>query len=121
LPAGSCYIRVRGQNSSGVGPASNDVVIAMGVPGPPVNFQTSVSGRTVTLSWNAPTVGGAPTSYVLEVGTAPGATSVSYPTNSTATTYTAGNAMPGTAYLRVRARNASGTSLVSNEVSITVQ
>lgn len=41
-------------------------------PGAPTNPQATVSGNTVSLSWNAPATGGAPTGYTLVVRTVTG-------------------------------------------------
>jgi plastocyanin len=81
----------------------------------PTGLVVSVSGTTVTLSWTA--AAGAPTSYQVEVGTAPGASNISAgATGSTVTTASA--TLPAATYfIRVRALNACGTSDASNEVT----
>lgn len=45
---------------------------ATGPPGAPTNFQATVNGSVVSLSWGAPTTGAAPTSYALVARTAAG-------------------------------------------------
>lgn len=52
---------------------------ATGPPGAPTNFQASVDGSVVNLSWGAPSTGAAPTSYTLVARTAGGASLGSYP------------------------------------------
>ena len=42
------------------------------LPGPPGTPSAMVTGSTVSLSWTAPALGGAPTAYRLEAGTSPG-------------------------------------------------
>jgi hypothetical protein len=48
-------------------------VVSAAPPGAPTNFQATVDGSTVSLSWGAPTTGAAPTSYALIARTAAGA------------------------------------------------
>ena len=122
VPAGTYYIRVHALNEWGISGASNEIngTIACGVPGAPTGLTGSSSGTSVTLTWNA---GGgcAVTSHVIEVGSASGQSDVlTVDTGSSATSYTVTNAVAGTYYVRVRARNASGDSAPSNEVSGTV-
>lgn len=112
------YIRVRGRNASGTGPASNEIVLtsACAVPATPTGLTFSVAGRTVNLSWN-PTAG--VTAYVLEAGTSPGAANAFNAPVGAGTTLAAG-APPGTYYVRLRAANACGLSTPSPEVVIVV-
>lgn len=84
-------------------------------PGPPRNLAVSVAGSALTFNWQPPNTGGAPASYVLEAGTAAGATDIgSFDLGLTpAVTASAPN---GTYYVRVRSRNLAGLSTPSNEV-----
>ena len=83
-------------------------------PAAPV-LQAQVSGQTVTAAWTA--VPGA-TSYRAEAGVLPGLMLAGYELGPL-TTFSI-NAPQGTYYVRVRARNAQGTSAPSNEVALTV-
>jgi predicted phage tail protein len=75
----------------------------------------------VTLTWNAPGGRCAPTSYVLEAGSSPGANNLAnFATGSTATSFATGGVGAGTFYVRVRASNAAGVSGVSNEVVVVI-
>jgi hypothetical protein len=72
-----------------------------------------MNGRQVTLDWVAPP--GPITTFVIDVGSAAGATNiVSFVTGNPLTTFSA-IAAPGTYFIRVRARNACGTSGASPE------
>src|SRR5439155_24789458 len=69
----------------------------------------------------APASGDPPTTYIVEVGASPGTIDVAnISTGSAATSFSA--TVGGTAvfYVRVRARNLSGTSPTSNEVIISI-
>jgi hypothetical protein len=92
---------------------------AQTVPPPPIGLTAVVSIDTVTLTWTQP--GGSPTTYVVEAGSAPGlANLASVSTGSATPAYVATAVAPGNYFVRVRARNASGTSDPSNEVIVSV-
>ncbi len=118
---GMYYLRVRATNEAGTSAPSNEAVMAvgcMGPPGTPGNFRLVSSTRdAVAFSWNASS--GSPTTYVLEAGSAPGSTNLLVrDLGGTATTMSASGLNSGTYYTRLRARNACGTSGVSNEVVV---
>lgn len=121
VPQGAYYVRVKARNSTGVGIASNEVLLLVGgAPGPcvgppssPTGLSVSVSARLVTLDWVAPA--GPLTTFVIDVGSVPGATDiVTFATGNTRTTLSA-IAAPGTYFIRIRARNACGTGSPSLE------
>jgi hypothetical protein len=128
VAAGTYYVRVRARNAAGTSGASNEIVVAVGsapscatAPTPPSGLRSSVNGSAVTLTWNAPGGGCAPTSYVLEAGSSPGAINLAnYATGSTATSFSGGGVGAGTYYVRVRAANAAGVSGVSNEIAVVI-
>jgi hypothetical protein len=80
-----------------------------------------VNGSTVLLSWDAPSYGGQVDTYVIEVGSDPGAGNVAtVDTGRSLTTFLA-NAVPaGIYFVRVRARNPFGSSPNSNELIVVV-
>lgn len=85
-------------------------------PGPPTLSAIS-AGNTVRVSWTPDPNGGAPTSYTLYAGSAPGATNLAVIPMRTATTLTA-TVPTGFYYLTVVARNGYGASAPSNEVGV---
>ncbi len=105
------------------GAGANQMIAFVGTttveaPGPPTTVMSAVAGSAVTITWGAPTSGGAPTSYVLEAGSATGLANlaiVNTPLRSLSAV-----APPGTYYVRVRARNAAGTGPASNEIVVVV-
>jgi len=125
--AGTYYLRVRAQNSGGVSGPSNESILVVGssactsVPNAPGGLATSASGTAVTLTWIAPVGGCAPTSYVLQAGSAAGLSNLANSnTGSTATSYVAAGVGAGTYYVRIRAVNANGQSAASNESTLVV-
>ncbi len=90
-----------------------------GVPPGAPTLSGSVSGTTASLTWTPSPTGGAPTSYIIQAGTAPGASNV-FNGNVGAITTLSAPVAPGTYYVRVRAVNAGGVSGPSNEVTLVV-
>jgi 5-hydroxyisourate hydrolase-like protein (transthyretin family) len=122
VPPGTFYLRIRGVNGTVQGPASNEVRLAvgaggLGLPDAPTNLAASVNGSLLTMTWNAPQGGGPPSGYIVEAGTASGASNIASLAVTTARfTYTP--VPSGFFFLRVRARNAAGVSVPSAEVMI---
>jgi Tol biopolymer transport system component len=89
-------------------------------PEPPEGlFAHTVEGNIVTLRWTVPSVGPAPTSFVLEGGVQPGQVLASLTTGSVAPTYTF-TAPNGSFYVRMHALNGALRSHASNEIRIHV-
>lgn len=89
-------------------------------PQPATNLYTfSVSGNTVTLRWTPPSLGPAPTGYVVEGGIAPGEVLASLPTNNTAPVYTF-VAPTGSFRVRVHTLVSGARSIASNEIMLHV-
>ncbi len=96
-------------------PSSGGTSPTTAAPGPPSGLQAIVSGTALTLNWKAPTTGGAPTSYRIQAGSAPGGKNLAdFDTRKTATTFRAPKVGKGTYDLTVRAVNLAGTSGQSN-------
>ena len=91
------------------------------VPGAPTNLMGFASGSTLILLWHAPISGAAPTSYVLDVGSAAGLSNLgSFPLGSLATSLFEPGVPNGTYFFRIRAVDAAGSSPASNEVMVKV-
>ena len=121
-PAGHYYLRARAGNACGLGPVSNEVVLDVpsgcGVPTAPGSFRSSVSGRTVTLAWDA---AGSASSYMLEAGSAAGMSNLVV-SNVGGVTSIAGGVPPGVYFVRVRGVSGCGQpGPASNEIVVTVQ
>jgi predicted phage tail protein len=125
IASGAYYVRVRASNAVGVGPSSNEAVLTIvgacsAPPGPPGGLRVvSVNSGAVVLAWNVSS--GIPTTYVVEAGSGPGlADLANADLGGTATTLTATGVVPGTYYVRVRARNTCGASAASNEITVSM-
>jgi hypothetical protein len=122
VPSGFYFLRVRAQNASGTSAASNEVMLVVGgVPAPPpapVGLGSSVSGSTVTLAWIAPP--GPVTGYVIEGGSASGLSNLATLPIGALTTMSFPGIPPGTYYVRIRAVNALGRGVASDEVTVVV-
>ncbi len=121
--AGTYFVRVHASNAGGTSQPSNEVILAVTggctPPNVPGNLTASVSSSNVTLNWAA---GAGATTYVLEAGSSPTRTDILVTElASPATTLSAVGVSPGSYFVRVRAKNACGTSGASNEVLVIVR
>jgi hypothetical protein len=125
---GTYYVRIRARNALGISPPSNEIRVVVGnilvpgpgCPGPPRALTGAGSLGSVTLSWQPP-LSGTVQSYILEAGTAPGATNVGTLNNGLSTTFIRAGVAAGVYYVRIRALGAGCTlSASSNEVAVTV-
>jgi predicted phage tail protein len=144
VPPGTYYVRLRAKNACGLSAPSNEVAVVVGegpdvgpgqgtgtgegpvagrdagAPAVPTGVSYSVSGSTVTLTWNA--ADGDATSYVVEAGSAPGAADLAnLDTGDTATFLIAPGLSPGSYYVRVRAKNGRGMSDASEEIVVRIK
>jgi IPT/TIG domain len=126
VPAGTFFVRVRATNNHGTSAPSNEVRLVVGEsvcsdpPSAPTGLRFTLSGSTVTLTWNASA--GSPRSYLIEEGSFSGGTNLKVSdSGSTSTSVAATDVGPGTYFVRLRAQNACGTSRPSNEVVIVVR
>jgi hypothetical protein len=90
-------------------------------PSAPSGLSATVTGSTVTLNWIAPVGGDAPSSYIVQAGSATGLSDIaSFDTGSTATSLAVLNVPAGTYFVRVRANNGAGVSDPSNEFLLVI-
>ena len=123
VPNGTYYIRVRARNRVGTGPPSAEIRVVIGPPPPGAPSLTGSvgSGRSVALSWTAPTSGAAVTGYQLQAGTAPGSSNaavLNLPPSQRS--FAAAGVPPGTYYVRVVTLSSQGPGAASNELTLTV-
>jgi hypothetical protein len=125
VPNAIYYVRVRAVNADGSSAPSNEVIVVVPggggcttPPSAPSNLTSSLFGLLVTLNWTA--AGGCPaTGYIVQAGSAPGASDVAIINLGASTTLSA-SAPPGTYYVRVVAVNGFGASVASNEIVVSV-
>jgi glucose/arabinose dehydrogenase len=120
-PAGLYFVRVRGLNAFGAGPASEEIQVRLTgshvctSPAPaPTGFAALVAGVATRLSWiSAPSA----SSYIIEAGSAPGLADV-YRSDVGRVLGIIATAPAGRYYVRVRAANSCGTSAPSPEIAV---
>lgn len=94
---------------------------AVTAPASPSNLAAAGSGARVTVTWQAPSTGDPPSSYVLEAGSSTGRADIAnFDTGNITPSFVANNVPAATYYVRVRAKNAAGVSAPSNEVVVLV-
>lgn len=129
---GTYYVRVRAQNAAGTSPPSNEIAVVVGSintnsctspPNAPIGVKASVSGGTVVVSWNLSGGSsgpcGAPSSYKIQFGYAPGTSDIAT-VEVRENGFTATGVPVGIYYARVIAFNPAGPSAPSAEISFTV-
>lgn len=89
------------------------------LPEPPQNLAATVTGNTVTLTWQPPATGAAPLAYIVEASLSPGGSIIAvFAVDDTSMVAT--SVPNGVFYVRVRSANASGLGLASNEALVAV-
>ncbi len=112
----------RAENGNGPG---NNAFVSVVTQGPttiqaPYNLRVdNVSGTTVTLRWDQPSIGPAATAFVLEGGVSPGQVLASIPTGHLGNTFTFA-APVGSFLIRMHAMQGASKSPASNEVALHV-
>jgi hypothetical protein len=117
------YVRVRAANAAGVGPPSNEIVLgprSFDAPGAPTALNASVSGSSVTLSWQPDASRSRPDGYYIQAGSSMYAADLANFSVGNVTHYTAADVPPGVYFVSVAAFNAAGRSSPSNPVVVTV-
>ena len=121
-PPGTYFTRVRAANACGVSVPSPEVEVTMGcsaAPVVPAGLIVTKAAGVATFAWQPPL--GA-TGYRMQVGSAPGASSLADVAIGAATTVPVSlvGVPPGTYYVRVIAVSACGAGAPSNEVAVGV-
>ena len=118
---GTFYTRIRATNACGVSTVSNEVAFTLACvpPAPPANAAFTRPGAQIALAW-AHSIGAS--GYVLQAGTAPGASNLfNGPVGATTRfAFPAAVLPPGVYYLRVAAIGACGVSAPSTELVVTL-
>jgi hypothetical protein len=86
----------------------------------PTAVAAKVTANTVALSWTPATTGGVVLEYVIEAGSSPGLANLAVLTVLGSPPSVTVSAPPGAYFVRVRARNALGTSAPSPEIVVNV-
>ena len=118
----SAFVRVRAVNAAGVSPPSNEIRLtatAAAVPDPPTHLDGASFRGHAEVWWVAPSAG-RPVTYVIEAGSAPGASDRGTVATASADTFLGADPPFGTYYVRVRAQNSAGLGPPSNEVVLQV-
>jgi hypothetical protein len=120
-PRGVYFVRVRAKNAVGVSEPSNEIRVDArpAAPNPPVGPLATVIGQAVRIQWQGAGEGWPASSYVLEAGSRPGAANLAT-ADVSGLEFRAAGVPPGRYYVRVRARNAHGTSAAGEEVIVDV-
>lgn len=119
MPPGTYTFAVRAANAAGTSAPSTPVTLTFpggcsGAPNTPTQLAAGRSGSTLSIGWDLPAAGPAPTSYVLQVR---GAIDLDAPLTQR---LVSGGVPPGTYNLSVVAVNACGTSAPTPVQSVTV-
>ena len=119
VPAGTYTLAVRASNTSGISAPSNPVTLTFpgpcsGPPQVPAGFAATHSGNTVSVAWNLPLTGPAPTGYALLV------TGAFNGTIPLATRGIAGAVGPGSYTVSVSASNPCGSSAFTPTQTVVV-
>ena len=119
VPMGFYVLRVRERNACGLGPASPETVVSVGVPAAPVALTASVISNAITLRWTPPPSGAA-TGYTLSAGSAPWLSDIATAPLGNQTLLVAPGVPVGTYYVRVQASGGGPLGPPSNDLAVTV-
>lgn len=122
VPEGRYFVRVRASNpwgDSGVSPETQLVVGPCTVPSAPSGLTGTVTGRTVSFNWTAPTQG-LIQSYQLSAGFSSGQSDVAVLPGLTATSFSI-DAPDGTYFVRVAAVNVCGIGPATSDTRVQVR
>lgn len=124
VPSGTYYLRLQAIGAAGASRASDEVMFTAGqsscdaTPEAPVDLLASVTGSTITLTWEASS-SAMVSGYRVEAGLQPGVRSFAATVGPTTHAFSA-TAPTGVFYARIVALSPCGESAVSNEAMISV-
>lgn len=136
VPPGTYFVRVRGRDAAGTGPASGEVmVVVAGSPGPgpgpgsgacvgpggaPTSLIATSIGSEVALNWSPPETC-EPDSYLVVAGSTPGSNDLArVVTTAEARSFRVPSVAPGTYYVFVRGIVGGVSGPMSNVAPVTV-
>jgi hypothetical protein len=124
VPSGTFYLRVRGVNAVGTGPASAEFTLVVNADGaatprPPTGLVAWMSEGRLTMTWTQPSSGPVPTAYRVEAGSAAGASNLATIVVNTRS-FVFDPVPQGFFFLRVRSIYGANVSTPSAEVMINV-
>ncbi len=124
VPPGTYYLRARGVNAVGTGPASTEIRVVVGgggiiAPQAPVSLQAWMAGSRLTVTWSDPSNGPTPTGYAIEAGTAVGTSNIAV-IASAGRAFTFTPVPDGFYFLRVRALVGTAASAPTTDTMIVV-
>lgn len=118
VPPGDYYVRIRTSGAAGgVEEVSNEILVRGGCtapPPPPTHLNADIFQSALNLTWRRPDA--LVDEFVLTAGTAPGRDDLATLTFTGLTTQLFANVPFGTYYVRIRARNACGTSAPTPDI-----
>ena len=121
-PSGTYFFRVYAVGSVDVSAASRETSVTVtssaSVPGPPMAEQAIAGATSLTAGWNAPTIGGAPTLYELQIGSTLGASDVADLT--TADRLLTRSVSAGNYWVQTRAASGGANSAFTTGVQVPV-
>jgi hypothetical protein len=95
-------------------------IVGAGAPNAPRSLSSASSGRTVTLTWQAPSGGAVPGGYLIEVGSSPGMSNLLVSPLGAQLSAAATDVPNGVYYVRVRATANGVIGPPSNEIVVTM-
>ncbi len=118
---GTYFARVRAVNTYGTIVTSGSLG-QRGAPNPrpgtPTSLTAFFTGSTIAIEWTAPTTCDPVTTYLLEVGSAPGLANLLVVPMGAGLSFTAPGVPDGTFWLRVRGTNAAGVGVPSQDLGV---
>jgi hypothetical protein len=122
VPNGRYFVRLRSRNAAGESAPSREILVVVGPPPPGAPTLTgSASAGAVSLSWTAPTSGGAATTYQIQAGSASGLSNLArLIVPGSQLSFSTGGVPAGTYFVRIVAVNGAGEGPASNEIRLVV-